>query len=300
LKGSRFAYLLLVLANLFWAGNWVMGRAVRGDVPPLALSFWRWVIATLLFLPLAWPHLRHQLPALRRHWRWVTVFGVLGTAFYNALAYIGMSMTTATNGVLLNSLIPIVIVAGNRIFFGHRLQTRESLGIAVSLAGMAVIVGRGDFAALARLELNRGDLWVIASVVAWAMYTLLLPKRPADLHPQTFLVAISAVGLLAVGPFYAWEIGAGRHINATPGALAGIAYAGVVAAFLGFICWNRGVAEVGPARAGLFMHLVPVFGILLSLALLGERLEIYHGIGMLMIFAGIALTTMARPALASR
>ena len=283
-------YLLLALANLFWAGNWIVGRAFRDAVPPVALSFWRWTIALLLVLPFAWPHLRRDWPQLKAAWRWLIPFGVLGTACYNALCYVGLQYTTVINGLLLNSFIPIVIVALAWAFQGKRLRPVEALGIVASFAGVVGIVARGDPRSLLLLTLNIGDIWILFSVVAWAIYTLLLPKRPAA-HPLAFLFAIALVGVLATLPFYLLEIAGGRHIHASTGSWLAIAYAGIFPAFLGFIFWNKGVEQVGASRAGLFIHLMPAFGIVLAAVFLGEAMAFYHVLGIALIFGGILLTT---------
>ncbi|MEW6164238.1 MAG: DMT family transporter [Pseudomonadota bacterium] len=283
-------YLLLVLANLFWAGNWIVGRGMRADVPPIALSFWRWVIALACLLPLAWPWLRRERAVLLAGWRWLAVLGILGTCLYNALTYIGLQQTEAINGLLLNSFIPIVIVALAWIFQGKRLRRIEALGIAASFAGVLAIVARGDPRNLLLLTLNVGDAWILLSVIAWAAYTLLLPKRPA-VHPLAFLFAIAAIGTLATLPLYLAEIAGGRQIVHSSASWLAIAYAGVFPAFLGFIFWNKGVEQVGAARAGLFIHLLPAFGILLAALFLGERLLGFHFAGIALIFGGIWLTT---------
>ncbi|MDO8930895.1 MAG: DMT family transporter [Rhodocyclaceae bacterium] len=283
-------YLLLALANLFWAGNWIVGRAFRDAVPPVALSFWRWTIALAFILPFAWPYLRRDWPQLRAAWRWMIPFGILSTACYNALCYVGLKYTTVINGLLLNSFIPIVIVFLGWAFLGKRLRPVEALGVAVSFLGVIAIVARGDSAVLAGLHLNIGDVWILVSVVAWAIYTLMLPHRP-ETHPMSFLTAIAVVGLVALAPAYAWEIAMGKLIVPTPAALAGIAYTGIFPAFLGYVFWNRGVADVGPAKAGLFLHLMPAFGIILSFVFLDERPAGYHLAGIVLIFTGIWLNT---------
>ena len=283
-------YLLLTLANLLWAGNWIIGRAFRGELPPIALSFWRWVVAVLCLLPLSLPHVRRDWPQLRAAWPWLLFYGALGTGGYNALAYLGLQYTTAINGTLLNSFVPIMIVLISWLMLGKRLHGREAAGILVSFIGVIGIVARGDLQHLRELALNVGDLWILSSVLAWSAYTLLLSHRPA-VHPMSFLTAISITGLLFLFPFYAWEMVQGRHIIVTAESLAGIVYTGVGPAFLGYILWNRGVAEVGPARAGLFMHLVPAFGIVLSMIFLDEKPALYHAFGIGLIFAGIWLNT---------
>lgn len=283
-------YLLLTLANLFWAGNWIVGRGMRADVPPIALSFWRWVIALACLLPLAWPYLRRDRASLAAGWRQLVILGILGTCLYNALTYIGLQQTEAINGLLLNSFIPLAIVALAWIFQGRRLKGIEAAGIFLSFVGIVAIVARGDPDKLRALSLNIGDIWILLSVFAWAAYSLLLPKRP-QAHPLAFLFAIAAIGTAVTLPLYLVEIASGRHIVHSPAAWTAIAYAGVFPAFLGFICWNEGVAKVGAARAGLFIHLMPAFGILLAAAFLGERLYGFHLAGIALIFGGIFLAT---------
>jgi drug/metabolite transporter (DMT)-like permease len=289
LKPKVSPYLLLTLANLFWAGNWIVGRGMRADVPPIALSFWRWIIALACLLPLAWPYLRRDRAVLVAGWRSLAVLGILGTCLYNALTYLGLQQTEAINGLLLNSFIPIVIVALAWAVHGKRLRGGEAVGIAASFAGVLTIVARGDPRNLLLLTLNIGDIWILLSVVAWAVYTLLLPKRPAA-HPLSFLFAIAAIGVVATLPIYLWEIASGRHINHSVGAWLAIGYAGVFPAFLGFIFWNKGVEQVGASKAGLFIHLMPAFGILLAAIFLGERLLSFHFAGIALIFGGIFLT----------
>jgi drug/metabolite transporter (DMT)-like permease len=283
-------YLLLTLANLFWAGNWIVGRGMRAEVPPIALSFWRWIIALACLLPLAWPYLKRDRALLQAGWRQLAVLGILGTCLYNALTYYGLQQTEAVNGLLLNSFIPIVIVALAWIFQGKRLRTIEATGIIASFLGVLTIVARGDPHTLLQFRLNAGDLWILLSVFAWAAYTLLLPKRPAA-HPLSFLFAIASIGVLATLPMYLVELATGRHIVHTRQAWLAITYAGIFPALLGFIFWNKGVEQVGAARAGLFIHLLPAFGILLAALFLGETLRLFHLTGIVLIFGGIFLTT---------
>jgi len=287
-------YLLLVLTNLFWSGNMVVGRALRDDVPPFSLAFWRWAIALALTLPLALPHLRTQWPLLRRGWRVVVALGLLGVGGYNTLAYIALQYTAATNAVLLNSFIPVATIALSWAFLNKRLHRVEWLGVLISLAGVTTIVARGELATLAGLTLNIGDLWMLVAVIVWAFYTIGLQWRPVGVNPMLMLAAFTTVGLLALAPGYAWEIAQGRHIALTPSALAGIAYTGVLPAFVGYIFYNRAVGEVGASKASLFIHLMPVFGTLLSALFLDEVPQRYHFIGIALIFSGIYLTTSRR------
>ena len=288
------AYLLLTLTVLFWSGNWVVGRWIRDDVPPIALSFWRWVIAFACLLPWAWPHLRRDWPQLREHWKVLALLGMFGGACHNALTYTGVANTTATNGVLLASATPIMIIGLSWLLLGKRLRPLEWLGVAVSFSGVLAILARGELVQLLALRPNAGDLWVLAAMLFWALYTVLLVHRPAGLHALSFLAAITLWGLAGLAPFYLWEIAAGKLIVPGGPAFAAIAYAGIFPAALGFIFWNRAVAEVGGNRAGQFMHLMPAFGTILAIVFLGEEPALYHLAGIALILAGIFLTTRVR------
>ncbi|MEI7429979.1 MAG: DMT family transporter [Betaproteobacteria bacterium] len=287
----KHPYLLLTLTTLFWSGNMVVGRAIRDDVPPLSLAFWRWAIALALTLPLALPHLRSQWPLLKKGWRPVVALGLLGVGGYNTLAYIGLQYTAATNALLLNSFIPIATIALSWAFLKKHLHGIEWLGVLISLVGVTTIVARGELATIAGLTLNIGDLWMLLAVIVWAFYTIGLRWRPVGVHPMLMLAAFTTIGLLALAPAYAWEITQGRLIHLTPPALAAIAYTGVLPGFLGYIFYNHAVGEVGASKASLFIHLMPVFGTLLSAIFLDEIPQVYHLIGIALIFSGIYLTT---------
>lgn len=283
-------YLLLTLTVLSWSGNMVVGRAIRGDIPPLTLAFWRWAIAFVLVLPLALPHLRTQWPLLRQGWKPLLVLGLLGVGGYNTFAYIALQHTSATNATLLNSFIPVATIAISWAFLGKHLRRPEAIGVVVSLCGALTIVSRGDLAVLTHLNLNLGDVWMLVAVLDWAIYTVVLAWRPAGVHPMLMLGATIAVGLLSLAPAYAWELAQGRHMNVHVGSLAALAYVGIFPSFVGYIFYNKGVAEVGPNKASLFIHLMPVFGTLLSFLFLGEIPLWYHYLGIGLIFSGIWLT----------
>lgn len=290
MKSLKNPYLLLTLTALFWSGNMVVGRGIRADVPPLAMAFWRWLLAFLLILPLAAPHFRTQWPLLRRSWRSVTLLGLLGVGGYNTFAYLALQTTTATNAVLLNSFIPVATMAIAWLVLGKRLSLPACLGVAVSLTGALTIVARGELAVLLNFNLNQGDLWMLLAIAVWAIYTIGLAWRPAGVDAMLLLAAFTAVGLAALLPAYLWEMAQGHSIRAHAGSLAALAYVGIFPSFIGYIFYNRGVAEVGASRASLFIHLMPVFGTLLSALFLGEQPQRFHYVGISLIFIGIFLT----------
>jgi drug/metabolite transporter (DMT)-like permease len=288
----RNPYLLLTLTSLFWSGNMVLGRGIRADIPPLTLAFWRWLIAFALVLPFALPHLRSQWPALKKGWKAILVLGLLGVGGYNTFAYIALQYTAATNAVLLNSFIPIATMAIAWAFLGRSLRPRQGVGVLLSFIGVAAIICQGDPSRLADLGFNRGDLWMLAAVAVWALYTVGLQWRPAGVDPMLMLAALTAVGLLVLTPAYLWELNSGRSMHVHLGSLLSLAYVGIFPGFIGYVFYNRGVLEVGPGQASLFLHLMPVFGTLLSAIFLGEIPHAYHYVGIALIFSGIGLTTI--------
>lgn len=292
MKLSRInPYLLLTVTSLFWAGNMVMGRGVRADVPPIALAFWRWAIALMLVLPLALPHLKAQWPMLRAGWKPVLFLGVLGIGGYNTFAYLALQHTTATSATMLNSFIPVATIALAFLLLGKRLTRLEGAGVVVSMAGVLMLVSHGSVDTLLGLKMNAGDLWMLMAVVTWGLYTVGLQWRPSGVDPMLMLAALFIVGLTVLAPIYAWEIHSGRLINPTPTALAGMLYAGIAPGFLGYVFFNAGIAAVGPARGSLFIHLMPVFATILSAIFLGEHPHWYHFAGIALVFSGIFLTT---------
>jgi drug/metabolite transporter (DMT)-like permease len=285
-------YLLLALTAFFWSLNWVIGRGIVGHVSPFALTLVRWVIAFAMMLPLAWPEIRAHRATIRRHWKTIAWLGFLGTGPYNAFTYMGLQYTTATNGVILNSSVPVLIIPMAWALYRETITRVQALGVAISLAGILAIVTRGDPAALASLSLNKGDLIVLLGMVFWAAYTVFLRRKPPGLPPLTLLACCSGVGLVLLAPFAAVEYFAfGGHIELTPATVGAMLYVGIFPSFVGYIFWNRGVAEVGPQVAGIFMHLMPAFGVVLAWLFLGERLYLFHWIGIALILAGIALAT---------
>lgn len=288
-------YLLLTLAALFWAGNAVTARALHDLLPPATMAFWRWVLALLLLAPFILRPMYEQRMLLRANWKGLALLGVLGVGCYNTFLYAALQATTATNGVLISSMTPVLIVLTGRVLFGVRMTYRQQAGLLLSLAGVIGIVSRGDISVLARLDFNYGDLVLIGGALTWAFYSVLLRWRPAGISTLAFLGASIVAGLvLLMLPLYLLEAASGRVAvwNAATG--AGMGYVAVFPSILSYLFWNRGVQQIGANRAGLFLYLVPVFGILLAITFLGETLHLFHLIGAALIFIGIAISTVGR------
>jgi drug/metabolite transporter (DMT)-like permease len=291
-SGSRLQALgLLALCSLFWAGNWVTGRALRDAFDPVSLNFWRWLLATAMLAPFALPHLRGKWPLVRRHLGILLLLSLTGVAVFHSLVYLGLRTTTTVNAVLLNSSIPVFILACSWILERERATGRQVAGMAVSLAGILVILSRGEAANLLRLELHAGDAWILLAMPIWGVYSVLLKRRPPELGGLAFLFVISALGVLMLAPAAAVMAVLVPPSMPGPGALAGVAYVALGASVLAYICWNRGVAVVGANTAGFTLHLLPAFGTVLAILFLGESFAGFHAAGIAVILAGVVLAT---------
>jgi drug/metabolite transporter (DMT)-like permease len=283
-------YLLLVLAVLFWSGNFILGRAFHSEIPPVALAFWRWVGAAMLVTLPALPHLRRDRHALVQRWPVILLIATLGIAAFNTLVYSGLQYTEAINAFLLQSLMPVLIVLLSFMIFHERVTKLQGVGILVSLCGAVTIIARGDAGILLSLSINRGDLLVFTAMACYAGYTVLLRKRP-QVHPWSFIATTFWIGALLLIPFYLWETLTVATLDPRPTNLMVIGYVIVFPSIVSYLCFNRGVELIGANRAGLFIHLMPVFGSLMAVFFLGESFCWYHGVGILLIGAGIYLAT---------
>jgi len=289
-------YLLLVMATLFWSGNFVLGRAVSAHIPPIGMAFWRWVGAFAVLLPFSYTHLESQWPAILRSWKTILPLGILGIGSFNTLVYIGLHETTATNAILLNSACPAFILAISFVIRSQMATSRQCVGIAVSLLGVVAIVCRGSLGTLLALSFNRGDMWVLTAVLCWAFYTILLKRRPEGVHPLALLSVLIGIGVACLGPLYAWEISRGLRVVPDAATIGSLLYLALLPSLAAYIFWNQAVEELGANRAGAFLHLMPAFGSLLAVLLLGESFRYFHAAGIALILAGVTLAGGSTPA----
>jgi drug/metabolite transporter (DMT)-like permease len=285
---------MLVVAALCWAGNFVVGRVVHADIPPITLTFWRWAVAGAVLLPFAAGPLWASRSVALKHWRLLVVLAATGVVLFHVLVYASLQTTTATNAALIMATVPVVVPVISLLLDGIGVTRRQALGIAISLIGVAVIIVRGDPTVLAGFRLAPGDLLMLLAVPMWALYTVLLRRLPPALPPLAMLLAITAIGLVLLLPAYGWEFFVVGGIALRPANLLSIAYVGLFASVISYICWNRAVRQVGANKAGLFIHLMPVFSTLLAILFLGEVLRPFHFAGIALIGAGLYLTTSAR------
>lgn len=284
-------HVLLALTAFFWAGHWIVARAAIGDMTPVSMSFWRWTTAVLVLALLYGREFARERAVVRSHWRPIAFFSLTGTALYNVIGYHGIRETTATNAVMLQSVTPALIPLLGLALFRERIGPRTAFGVAVSFCGVLAIVSRLDPVRLATLQINPGDLFLLANVLLWSIYTVCLRWKPPQLSQTSFLLAAALFGMLPMLPLYALELSAGGGFEPAWGPVLGVLYLGLFPSVLCYQMWGKGVAALGAARSGVYLHLIPLFGASMAMLFLGERLQAYHVAGFALILAGITLTS---------
>jgi drug/metabolite transporter (DMT)-like permease len=296
-RAVTLAWLGLLVASVFWAGNALVARAFHDAIPPFTLAFWRWSLALAILLPfVARPMWEHRSALRYAGWR-LLVVAALGISTYSVLLYFAARTTVAINLTLLNTCLPLATFIGAGVLLNEWPPRRAWLGMAVATCGLLVLIAQGQLAQLAALSFNPGDLIMLLAVVDWALYTLLLRRWNSyfKLPPLVLLGALVACGVPMLLPFYLLELASGQRFELSAENFAAIGYTGFCASLLAYLLWNQGIRVLGVAKAVLTNYLMPVFTALLGYLLLGEGLQAYHWLGGAMIFAGLLLAT--RPSL---
>lgn len=284
----------LLLPPLFWAGNFIVGRAIREDLAPITLSLGRWAIALVCLLPFALGPIRREW---RRYWeiRWrLTGLALSGVVAFSSLVYLGLRTTTASNALLFNSLVPLLIVMLGAGFYRQRLSRGQGVGLLLSFMGVLTLIMQGRWSHWQNLTFVPGDLIILAAMVCWALYTLWLRQLPADLDRIGLMAMQIIIGLMALLPLCLIERASGLQPAWNSASLAALTYLGIFPSVLAYLLYGQAVRHFGPARAGLANHLIPAFGVLLSVLFLHERLHTYHVVGISAIAAGLVCSNLGR------
>ena len=282
------AYLLLFLTTLFWGGNAIAGKLAVGHVSPMLLTTARWGFALTILCAIGWPRFMADWPKVRQNAFYLTALGAVGFSIFNIALYSAVIYTTAINVSIEQAAIPMLIFAANFLLFRLRVTWAQLLGFALSLAGVALTAGHGDPTRLLTLDVNLGDGLMLVGIVAYAGYTVALRVKP-DIHWQSLMIALTAAAFVSSLPFAAAELAAGSTILPDAQGWGVIVYTVLFPSILAQIFYIRGVELIGANRAGLFINLVPIFGTLLSIVLLGEAFYAYHAVAMAMVLGGIWL-----------
>ncbi len=294
----RRAYFFLTVATLFWGGNTVVGKLAVGHISPMVLNFSRWTIALLIISAISVPQLKKDWPELRRNWLLMLAFGAIGYTAFNGALYTALKYTSAVNGAIAQGGIPVLIFILNFLLFRIPVSFVQILGFTISFIGVAMTVSRGDINVLLSLSLNFGDTLLLVAVVAYAVYTIALRWRPT-IHWKSMMAGSALGASLTAIPLVVWEEASGHMILPDLIGWGIIAYAALLPSLISQVFYIMGVEGIGANRAGLFINLVPVFGTLLSLSLLGEALQPLHLIALALVLGGIAIAERGKPKLAT-
>jgi len=289
-------YVLLVLTFLCWAGNTVFARGVAGEVPPMHLSFWRWLVALIVLLPFGWKAMWAQRAIYREYAGRLLFVSLMGITAFNSFIYHAVQFTTAIHATLIIATIPAASVVLSYLVYRDTISVRTGLGMLAASLGVVVIIGHGDIGVLLGLAFNMGDVLSIGAVIVWAAYSIGLKGMPKTLNPVGFLLATMIIGMVFITPLYLREVFAGETMVVSWGNVVGIVYLGVFASVLGFVFFTKGLAMVGPNVANQFNYLSPIFSGTLAILLLGEQPEWFHGVGLALILLGVYFATSRRAA----
>ena len=295
MKNKTIGYLTALGATVIWSGNFVVARGIADIMPPIQLNFWRWVLALLCMLPLALPKLRADWPAMRAHWRYLSVMAIFGVTALNALIYKAGQTTESLNMALLVPTAPVMILVLSRIFYGEPITRRRLLGLLVVLSGVVMLITRGQWENLRNIHFAEGDLWALAGAASFALYSLFIRQRPSAISVEGFSAATFALGLLFALPMALWEMAVLPAPHWTLPVWAGILYSGVGCSFAAYLLWTRAIGHIGPVTAGMVYYTLPLFAAVEGLFILGEHITLNHVLGGGLIVAGILVATLHLP-----
>lgn len=282
----RTAYVLLLFAALFWGGNAVAAKFAAGHVSPMLLTWMRWFIVLCLLYAIGRKNLAKDQAVVRENMAYLLIMGGTGLSIFNALLYTALNFTTAINASILQAAIPMVIFVLNFALFRTRVSSGQAAGFALTVVGVMVIAGQGDIRQLMALQVNFGDLLMLAAVATYGAYSVALRKMP-KMHWQSMMIVMSAGALMSASIFTLAELAVGYSQWPDMTGWIAVAYAALFPALLSQTFYIRGNALIGANRAGLFVNLVPVFGTILSVLILFERFHLFHAVALVLVFAGI-------------
>lgn len=284
----RAAYALLLTTALFWAGNAIAGKLAVGHISPLLLTTLRWTLAVAILLPLAWKKLVEDWPVIRANMGLLFALGAIGFAIFNATFYIALNFTTAINVAIEQSGMPMVVFLANFVLFRMRVTWLQLMGFVLSIAGIALTASHGDLSRLAALQVNSGDALMMLAVLCYGGYTVALRFKP-DIHWLSLITALAVPALITSLPFALGEYLLGQSVFPDARGWAVAAYTAILPSIVAQLCFIRGTELIGGNRASLFINLVPVFGTLLAVLIVGEQLQTFHIVAMALVLGGISL-----------
>ena len=290
-KKNNLAYLLLILTTLFWSGNFIVGKAASTyEIPPFSLNFYRWLFAGLILLPFTLREILEKKNYIFSNIGFFIILGVTSITIFNSTVYYSLYYMQVISGVLMISTIPVWIMFISSILGIEQTNKFQIFGVILSLLGVLFIITKSDLEVIKNLDFNRGDLIMASGMFAWALYSALLKKKKYDISQITLLEVVIITGLVFLIPIYILEIYFGNKIVLGKPFILTLSYVVIFPGLASFFFWIKGIAIIGANRAGVFLHLMPVFGSIMAIILFDEKFMIYHLFGVIFIIAGITLS----------
>ena len=289
---NKKAYIFLILATLFWSGNFIVGKAASFfEIPPFTLNFYRWIFAWLILAPFTLKEIYFAKSHILSNLKYVVLLGVTSITLFNSIVYYSLQFTQVISGVLMISTIPVMIILFSTLLKIERTNFFQIIGLIFSMLGVVVIVTKFSLENMRQLSFNKGDLSIIVAMLSWALYSALLKKKKLELSQLSLLQVIISAGLIFLLPIYLLEMNQGRQLNLDLNFLLTLTYVVLFPGLASFICWIKGIAIIGANRSGIFLHLMPIFSTILAIIIFKEKFMIYHLIGAALIITGIVLSS---------
>ncbi len=288
---NNLAYILLVLTTLFWSGNFIVGKAASTfEIPPFSLNFYRWLFAGLILLPFTFKEILKNKDYIFNNIGFFIVLGITSITIFNSTVYYSLYYMQVISGVLMISTIPVWIMFISSILGIEKTNKFQILGVILSLLGVLFIITKSDINVIKNLAFNRGDLIMASGMFAWALYSALLKKKTYEISQITLLEVVIISGLVFLVPIYILEMNFGNQIILGTPFILTLSYVVIFPGLASFFFWIKGIGIIGANRAGVFLHLMPVFGSIMAIVFFGEKFMIYHLLGAIFIIAGITLS----------
>lgn len=285
--------LLAVFATLIWAGNFIIARGVIDSIPPVTLAFYRWLTATVIIFPFAWKHFVPQLALIRNHLSFFLLTAITGVSMFNTFVYIAGHYSTAINLALIGTTTsPIMSVFLAALILKEKLSVSRIAGMSICVAGILILLSEGKLSKLLSLSFSRGDLWILAAALAFAVYNIMVRKKPVGMNPLNFLFATFLIGTILLIPFYLVELGNKGGFIPSIANLSVILYLGLGTSVIAFICWNAAIMRLGAGRTALFGNLIPVFSSIAAVFILHEKITVVHIVSFGIVIAGLMVANL--------
>ena len=294
MKSSPFAnpYLLLTITALAWGGNAIAGKLAVDHVSPFLLTSIRWIIACSIVLPFAYSHLKKDLPVIKKHFWFLVALGASGFGVFNSLMYLALTYTTAINVAIEQAAMPLIVFALNYMLYQTRVTLFQVLGFLITLIGVAVTATRGDILGLTNQSFNLGDIIMVCAIMVYGGYSVFLKNKP-DIHLLSLMSMLGMSAFVMTIPFVIYEFSADSLIWPDQQGWGVILYAAIFPSLVSQLFWVMGLEKIGSNRGGLFINLVPIFGAILAILILGEQFQLYHAIGLILVLGGITIAQKA-------